>query len=93
VISSEATRETAMFKGMIDAIVCVTASRIVTDPLAVGMDVRRFGMSVPIIEMSIFLSRPRVMNTRRTMSRDVLTSPAHLRAFSAMPLVMALGHG
>ena len=46
VAAAEATGEAAVFPGMIEVIVGIIAAGVMTDPLAVGMDVRSFGMAL-----------------------------------------------
>lgn len=46
VAAAEAAGETAMLPRMIDVVVGIIAAGVMTDPLAVGMDVRSFGMAL-----------------------------------------------
>lgn len=50
VTASDASGETTMLERMIDRIVAVAASRVMSNPVTVAIDVRRIGMSGTIAE-------------------------------------------
>ena len=69
VAAAETACEAAVIPGMIDMVVDVSATGVVTDPLAVGVDVRRVGVAFPVVERAVLvgLASGSVMHGWRAM--------------------------
>jgi hypothetical protein len=64
----------AVFIRAIHVIAVVASARIVANPFAIPVDVRRFGMPPPVVKISVFLDWTPFVNACGTVSRNVLTS-------------------
>jgi hypothetical protein len=73
VVRTEPAREVPVFPGVIDMIVRVVRASVVSNPLAVRMNVRSVGMSLGVAEVAMFCGRlcRGVMNWGRTVCRRV----------------------
>jgi hypothetical protein len=87
-----------MFIRTIEMIAVIASACVVANPLAVGVDVRRFGMPLPVAEISVFVDWTRFSSPCGTVSRNVLTSstdfgmPATLLPSAAL-FIVVLGKG
>jgi hypothetical protein len=56
-MKTEPAREVAMFPGAIEMVVRVVRASIMSDPLAIGVDVRSFAVSGHVAECTMFRGR------------------------------------
>lgn len=71
VATAEAAGEAAVFPGVVEMVMGVVATRVMADPLAVRVDVRRVGMSRLVVEVRIFRRGMRSLNRTWTMRGDM----------------------
>ena len=69
VAAAEAAGKASVLPGMIEVVVRVVAARVMANPFAVRMDVRRVGMSGLVVEVRS--RRHRMFNRSRPMGGDV----------------------
>ena len=65
--AAEPSGEAAVFPGMIEVVVSVAAPGVVADPFAVGMNVRRVGMSALVVEVTVLRGGMRSAHRRGTV--------------------------
>jgi len=88
VAAAEAAGEAAVFPGMIKVIVGIIAAGVMTDPLAVGMDVRSFGMALFV---GVFCRR--WVFVARSLVRDSLGGRRAVTRYVAVTDVFGLWRG
>ena len=74
--AAESAGEVSVFPSMIEVIAGIIAAGVVADPFAVGVNMRRIGMSRLVVEVSVFLSRMRLPNRSRTAGGYVSSTAA-----------------
>jgi hypothetical protein len=83
VTAAEATVEVAMLPGMIEVEATLFAAVVMPDPFAVVVNVRGFGMALPVAKTGCGPGN-RAVNRRRTMFRDERSTHRVAASFMAL---------